>query len=104
MTGFQSSVLKLVSRVPRGKVTTYGELARAIGNPGAYRAVGNILARNPTPLKIPCHRVVRANGVLGGYKLGRRLKERLLLEEGVEIKGGKVNLKKYFFQYSHSKK
>ena len=103
MVEFKSHVLKLVSKVPRGKVTTYRELARALGNPSAYRAVGNILARNPSPLKTPCHRVVRANGALGGYKLGRRLKERLLLEEGVEIKGGKVNLKKYFFQYLRSK-
>jgi methylated-DNA-[protein]-cysteine S-methyltransferase len=102
MSKFQLEVLNIVSKIPRGRVTTYKELAVALGRPRAWRAVANALAKNPHPIRIPCHRVVRADGALGGYKLGRRLKERLLLEEGIEIKRRKVDLKKYFFQYSGS--
>jgi methylated-DNA-[protein]-cysteine S-methyltransferase len=99
MSEFQARVLELVSRIPKGKVTTYKELARALGCPKACRAVGNALARNPRPLEIPCHRVVRSDGRLGGYRSGRRRKMRLLAEEGVKIEGGKVNLKKYIFKF-----
>ncbi|MDH5685234.1 MAG: MGMT family protein [Hadesarchaea archaeon] len=91
MSEFQSRVLKLVSMVPRGKVTTYKELALAIGRPRACRAVGNALARNPNPVIIPCHRVVRSDGKIGGYKFGERKKAKLLLMEGVMIKNGKVD-------------
>jgi methylated-DNA-[protein]-cysteine S-methyltransferase len=99
MREFQARVLELVSKVPRGKVTTYKEIARAIGNPGACRAVGGALANNPSPIKIPCHRVVKSNGELGGYKLGSREKERLLSAEGIVIKDGKVDLKKHLFRF-----
>jgi len=92
--------LELVSKIPKGKVTTYKEVARALGCPKAYRAVGNALARNPHPLKIPCHRVVKSDGKIGGYRLGSRRKARLLVNEGVEIKDGKVELKKYMFKFS----
>jgi O-6-methylguanine DNA methyltransferase len=81
----------LVKQIPRGKVTTYGELARALtGSVRAARAVGQAVANNPTPLQIPCHRVVRSNGDLGGYKLGVATKIKLLNEEGIAIQGGKV--------------
>ena len=93
---FQARVLELVSKVPRGKVTTYKELARALGSPKAYRAVGNALAKNPRPLKIPCHRVVCSDGKIGGYKLGIRRKTELLLREGVNVKNGKVDLQELF--------
>lgn len=92
--------MELVSKIPKGKVTTYREVARSLGCPKAYRAVGNALARNPRPLKIPCHRVVRSDGRLGGYRLGSRRKARLLVDEGVEIKDGKVELKKCMFKFS----
>lgn len=92
--------MELVSKIPKGKVTTYKEVARALGCPKAYRAVGNALARNPHPLKIPCHRVVKSDGKIGGYRLGSRRKARLLVNEGVEIKDGKVELKKYMFKFS----
>ncbi len=91
-------MLKLVSKVPRGRVTTYKELARAAGRPRAYRAVANALAKNPHPIKIPCHRVVRADGKIGGYKLGARQKAELLAAEGVQIENGKIALSKYKFQ------
>ncbi len=99
MSEFQSRVLKLVSMVPRGKVTTYKELALALDRPRAYRAVANALARNPNPVMIPCHRVVRSDGRIGGYKLGARRKSRLLAGEGIEVKHARVNLEKYLFRF-----
>ena len=99
MTEFQDSVLKLVSRVPKGKVTTYKELARALGKPRACRAVANALARNPQPMEIPCHRAVRSDGSVGGYSLGAERKMALLDEEGVRIEDGRVDLKKYLFRF-----
>jgi methylated-DNA-[protein]-cysteine S-methyltransferase len=88
---FQEAVLSRVKQIPRGKVTTYGEIARAItGTVGAARAVGQAVARNPYPILIPCHRVVRSSGDLGGYCLGVAKKIGLLSAEGIEIIGGKV--------------
>ena len=99
MSEFRDRVLKLVTMVPKGKVTTYKELARAMGRPRAYRAVANALARNPFPIKIPCHRVVRSNGEIGGYRLGHRQKVRLLVKEGVEVRGKTIDLEKYSFRF-----
>ena len=102
MSEFQARVLELVSKIPRGKVTTYKELARALGSPRAYRAVGNALACNPHPVKIPCHRVVRSDCKIGGYggnRLAGKKKARLLRGENVEIVGEEVNLKKYMFRF-----
>jgi methylated-DNA-[protein]-cysteine S-methyltransferase len=99
MSKFQVRVLELVSKIPRGKVTTYKEIARALGSPNACRAVGNALARNPRPLKIPCHRVMRSDGKIGGYRFGSGRKARLLAKEGIKIEGEKVNLKKYIFKF-----
>jgi methylated-DNA-[protein]-cysteine S-methyltransferase len=76
-------VLKLVREVPRGEVVDYAEIAKRAGT--HPRAVGRILSLNPYPLVVPCHRVVMANGRLGGYSLGRRLKARILKAEGVKI-------------------
>jgi len=96
---FQDQVLRSVSKVPRGKVTTYKELALTVGRPKAWRAVANVLASNPHPIKIPCHRVVRSDGGIGGYKLGVGRKMELLSGEGVEVKGRKVSLSKYLFRF-----
>ncbi len=84
LTPFQRSVLTTVQEVPRGEYLTYGELARRIGKPGAARAVGQALGRNPIPILIPCHRVLAADGSLGGYsgRGGVRTKEALLRLEG----------------------
>lgn len=98
MSEFQSRVLKLVSMVPRGKVTTYKELALALGKPRACRAVANALARNPNPVMIPCHRVVRSDGKIGGYKLGARRKMKLLLEESIKIEKSRIDLTKHMFK------
>ena len=80
---FQRRVLCETIRIPRGRVTSYGELAKAIGATGAARAVGTALATNPFPLIIPCHRVVRAGGYLGQFGGGTAMKASLLLLEGV---------------------
>ncbi len=82
--GFQSRVLGLTARIPFGEVRSYGEIAKAVGDPGAARAVGTALATNPVPLIIPCHRVVKSDGTLGGYSFPGVRKEWLLdLERSV---------------------
>jgi methylated-DNA-[protein]-cysteine S-methyltransferase len=75
--GFYGKVLQKVKAIPYGKTRTYGEIAAALGNPGAARAVGGANSSNPIPIIIPCHRVVAANG-LGGYGGGLNLKGTLL--------------------------
>jgi methylated-DNA-[protein]-cysteine S-methyltransferase len=89
----------MTSRIPMGKVTTYGAIAKAIGFPGAARAVGQALGANPNPIVVPCHRVVRSDGVLGGYSGGEgpRTKAKLLAREGVRVTAGKVNLDEFLF-------
>jgi len=82
---FQRSVLVAEHRIPRGWVSTYGRIARALGQQGAARAVGRALARNPFPIVIPCHRAIRSDGELGGYQGGVGMKRALLQMEGVEI-------------------
>ena len=77
---FKEKVFNIVSKIPRGKVLTYKEVARRVGSPNAYRAVGNILNTNFNP-KIPCHRVVRSDGAPGGYNRGRARKIMLLKKE-----------------------
>lgn len=79
---FQEKVLRVVKNIPKGEVLSYKEVARRAGRPKAYRAVGNILSKNYDP-KIPCHRVIRSDGSLGGYNRGRCQKKILLKKEGV---------------------
>jgi methylated-DNA-[protein]-cysteine S-methyltransferase len=80
---FQRLALLAEHAIPRGRVSTYGTLARRIGHPNAARAVGTALARNPFPILIPCHRAVRADGHLGGFAGGPDMKRALLEMEGV---------------------
>jgi methylated-DNA-[protein]-cysteine S-methyltransferase len=82
---FQRAVLLAECAIPRGAVSTYGRVARAVGRAGAARAVGQALARNPFPIVIPCHRAVRADGELGGYRGGVAMKRALLELEGVSF-------------------
>jgi methylated-DNA-[protein]-cysteine S-methyltransferase len=84
-TPFQQAVLKAAARIPRGTVATYGELARSLGRNGAARAVGNALAANPFPLIVPCHRVIRSDGTIGGFTGGEGMKRRLLELEGIRF-------------------
>ena len=93
---FTQRVLKVVSQIPKGQVLTYKQVAQKAGSPRAWRAVGNILNRNYREQKwqlpltstkpIPCHRVIRSNGKIGGYAKGRGIKAKLLKKEGVTIK------------------
>jgi O-6-methylguanine DNA methyltransferase len=84
-TPFQARVLRIAASIPKGEVRPYGWLAREADRPGAARAVGSTMARNPIPLIIPCHRVVRSDGHLGEYSLGGpHNKWELLTHEGVE--------------------
>jgi len=87
MSDFQRSVLLAAARIPRGQVTTYAQLARRIGRPGAARAVGQALGHNPIPIILPCHRVLASDGSLGGYTArdGVRTKARLLRLEGAQL-------------------
>lgn len=82
---FKRRVLLLERTVPRGCVTTYGALARELGIKGGARAVGGALASNPFPFIIPCHRVVRSDGSIGGFQGGGGMKEKLLGMEGVKF-------------------
>jgi methylated-DNA-[protein]-cysteine S-methyltransferase len=87
LSGFAQRVSTCLRRVPPGKVITYGELARRSGRPQAARAIGRILAANPVPLLIPCHRVVAADGKPGGFSAagGVVTKARILFAEGVSL-------------------
>ncbi len=80
---FQRAVLNAIAKIPFGETRSYGWVARAIGKPGAARAVGQALHTNPIPIIIPCHRVVASDGSLGGYGGGLPMKKRLLRLEGV---------------------
>ncbi|MDN5847397.1 MAG: MGMT family protein [Candidatus Nitrosocosmicus sp.] len=76
-------VYSMLLTIPKGKVSTYGDLAKALGNPAASRHIGKILSKNPNPIKVPCHRVVMSNGKIGGYAFGTQKKKELLQNEGV---------------------
>ncbi|MEK7576404.1 MAG: MGMT family protein [Patescibacteria group bacterium] len=77
---FKERVIGVVAKIPKGKTLTYKEVAQRAGSPRAYRAVGNILNKNYNPC-VPCHRVVRSDGILGGYNRGTKKKILLLARE-----------------------
>jgi O-6-methylguanine DNA methyltransferase len=85
LTDFERSVLAALATIPRGQVRTYAWLARQAGRPKAIRAVGNVMARNPVPLLMPCHRVVPTAGGIGDYAFGSAVKRELLQREGVAV-------------------
>lgn len=78
---FQARVFAVVKKIPRGKVLTYKEVAQKIGSPKAYRAVGNALNKNYNK-NVPCHRVIKSDGTLGGFRDGSKAKEKILKKEG----------------------
>lgn len=91
---FTDKVYKLCKQIPKGKVSTYKQIADAL-NSKAYRAVGQALKRNPYAPEVPCHRVVSSSGAIGGFKgekKGKKIKEkiRLLVSEGIKIKNNKI--------------
>ncbi len=83
-------IYKKLLEVPKGKITTYGELAKAVGLKNGQRAVGKIMNKNPYPVIIPCHRVVKSDGKVGGYAYGEEIKSDMLTREGIVIKRGKI--------------
>ena len=91
-----AAIYRATRTIPRGRVATYGDIARAIGRMRAWRRIGTALGQNRDP-KTPCHRVVRADGRVGGFGFpgGSREKERRLRREGVRIVGGRINLREF---------
>lgn len=86
-----SDVYNLLLKIPTGKVSTYGDLAKALGNPLASREIGRILGRNPNPIRVPCHRIVMSDGKVGGYAYGSDRKRELLEKEGISFGNGIVS-------------
>jgi methylated-DNA-[protein]-cysteine S-methyltransferase len=91
-TEFEKAVLVATFRIPKGKVSTYKRIAKKIGRPHAYRAVGNALHKNPLAPIVPCHRVVRSDGGFGGPKGGADSRRTSVEREGIPIEGGRVKL------------
>jgi methylated-DNA-[protein]-cysteine S-methyltransferase len=86
----EHKVYKKLLKVPKGKVTTYSELAKAVGLKNGQRVIGRIMNKNPFPVIVPCHRVILATGKIGGYAWGEKVKTNMLSQEGIEIKKGKI--------------
>ena len=93
---FRQKVYDILRTVPKGKVVTYGQLAKLAGSPQASRAVGMCMKKNPDAPRTPCHRVVASDGSLHGYSGGNGIstKHKMLLEEGVSFNGNNVDLSK----------
>ena len=96
-TKFQLQVWQKIRKIKKGNVKTYNQIARSIGKPKAARAVANACGKNPYPIKIPCHRVIRSDGLIGGYsgQGGKRKKAELLKKEKVKL---------VFFNYKTSRR
>ena len=96
----EQQVYKKLIQVPQGKITTYGELSKAVGLKNGQRVIGQIMKKNPYPVIIPCHRVVKSDGTVGGYAYGGDIKTNMLQKEGIKIHDGKIldwNKKYYKF-------
>ena len=96
-TQFQEKIYKILKKVPKGKVTTYEALANK-AKTKAYRAVGTALNKNPYAPKVPCHRVIKSSGEVGGFASGTKNKIKLLKKEGIKMENKKIDLKKYGFK------
>ncbi|MFH1401033.1 MAG: MGMT family protein [Nanoarchaeota archaeon] len=97
MRTFSQRCYDVLRKVPKGRVTTYAQIARALDT-RAYRAVGQAMHRNPRAPSVPCHRVVASDGSLGGFASGPEAKIRMLRMEGVQVEGGRiVDFKKVFY-------
>ncbi|MFA5994320.1 MAG: MGMT family protein [Parcubacteria group bacterium] len=90
ITAFQKLVYAETKKIPRGKVLTYADIARRIGRPKAARAVGSALHKNPFAPTVPCHRVVRSDGRVGGFAFGQKEKIARLEKEGILIEAGRM--------------
>lgn len=97
---FDQRCYDLLLQIPKGKVTTYREIAHALGTK-AYRAVGQAMNRNPNLVEVPCHRVVKSNGELGGYATGSARKLEFLIQEGVDVsESARIDLSKFLYSFS----
>ena len=90
MTKFQSECYEALKKVPKGKVISYAGLARMVGRPKAHRAVGSAMNKNPYAPQVPCHRVVKSNGDLGGFATDIKVKIIRLQKEGVVVSDNKI--------------
>jgi methylated-DNA-[protein]-cysteine S-methyltransferase len=98
-TPFKQACYDLLIQVPSGQVTTYADIAHALGSK-AYRAVGSAMNKNPNPVVVPCHRVVNSGGLIGNYAFGGERKQRLLEQEGILFHEGRVlNFEQLRFQF-----
>ena len=96
----EEKIYRKLLEVPSGYVTTYGELAKAINLKNGQRVVGQIMKNNPFPVIVPCHRVVKSDGTVGGYAYGTKRKKHMLLKEGLEINDEKISdFKKNLFRF-----
>ena len=86
----EQHVYKKLMNVPKGHVTTYGDLAKAVGLKNGQRIIGKIMNKNPYPVLVPCHRVVMSTGKIGGYAYGENVKMKMLSDEGIEITNGTI--------------
>jgi len=94
---FQEKVYEAVRKIPEGRVLSYKEVAKLAGKPHAFRAVGNILNKNQDP-EVPCHRVIKSDGSIGGYRCGEKKKAALLKSEHIKL-CARPNTKKHFFVF-----
>ena len=93
-------IYKKLLQVPKGQITTYGELAKSVGLKNGQRTVGKMMNKNPYPVIIPCHRVVMSTGKIGGYAYGENVKTKMLNDEGIEIQNGKImDLKNKIYRF-----
>ena len=96
----EQHVYKKLMNVPKGNVTTYGDLAKAVGLKNGQRIIGKIMNKNPYPVLVPCHRVVMSTGKIGGYAYGEHVKIKMLSDEGMEIINGSIeNFDKKLFKF-----
>ena len=105
LSAYQGAILRILAEVPKGKVTTYGDLAKELSkrnpkwSPNASRAVGTTMRNNPCGPQIPCHRVIKSDGSVGNFRGGAKgaIEEKIgmLRDEGVTVLNGKINLKEY---------
>jgi len=86
----EEKIYKKLLQVPSGYVTTYGELAKAINLKNGQRVIGQIMKKNPFPVIVPCHRVVKSDGTIGGYAYGVDIKKNMLTKEGLKINSNKI--------------
>jgi len=96
----EEKIYRKLLEVPSGYVTTYGELAKAINLKNGQRVVGQIMKKNPFPVIVPCHRVVKSDGTVGGYAYGTERKTHMLSKEGLQINNNKISdFKKNLFRF-----